>query len=97
MAKKEQKKGYQGFKLDGDTSESRRERSRKELVRAQQNAGERSVPSNASFALSDAEFIAACEKANVKPTQRQASKFRNGYGAAARELGRSRRKSPEAR
>lgn len=28
------------------------------------------------------EFIAACERAEIKPTERQASKFRRGKGLA---------------
>lgn len=38
--------------------------------------------SNAAYASQNGKFIAACEKAGVKPTPRQASKFRNKYGAA---------------
>ena len=37
---------------------------------------------NKQFAESNAEFQAACEKAGIKPTARQASKFRNRHGAA---------------
>ncbi len=32
--------------------------------------------------VSDGAFVAACEKSGVKPTSRQASKWRNGKGAA---------------
>lgn len=32
--------------------------------------------------LNDPGFIKACEKANVKPTVRQASAYRRGFGAA---------------
>jgi hypothetical protein len=37
--------------------------------------------SNKSF-VSDSAFVNACENAGVKPTSRQASKFRAGKGAA---------------
>ena len=37
--------------------------------------------SNKAF-ITDAAFVAACENAGVKPTSRQASKFRNKKGAA---------------
>lgn len=39
---------------------------------------------NQHFANTNEEFQQACERANVKVTARQASKFRNGYGAAFR-------------
>jgi len=42
---------------------------------------------NAKFAQRDVVFQKACEIANVEPTQRQASKFRAGKGAARRFLG----------
>lgn len=41
------------------------------------------------FAASDTSFRAACERASVEPTRRQASKFRNKRGrayAARREV-----------
>lgn len=37
---------------------------------------------HAEFAKKDAVFIAACERAGIKPTRRQAMKFRRGLGAA---------------
>lgn len=40
------------------------------------------TPSNSQFAANDQNFIAACESAGVRPTARQASKFRNKKGAA---------------
>jgi hypothetical protein len=40
------------------------------------------------------EFVALCEKHGVKPTSRQVSKLRNGYGALARALGLSTREAP---
>lgn len=43
---------------------------------------------NADFAATDLAFRAACEKVNVKPTKRQASKWRNRKGQAYKE-GRS--------
>ena len=38
--------------------------------------------SNANFAKTDTAFIEACEKAEVKPTARQASKWRTKSGKA---------------
>lgn len=38
--------------------------------------------SNAQYAKTNSHFLMCCEKANVPPTSRQASKFRNKYGAA---------------
>ena len=40
------------------------------------------VVTNASFATTDQAFRAACKKAGVEPTTRQASKWRNKSGAA---------------
>jgi hypothetical protein len=37
---------------------------------------------NREFAKTDTVFLAACEKAGVKPTPRQASKFRRKMGKA---------------
>ena len=37
---------------------------------------------NTAFAKTDGNFRAACEKAEVKPTSRQASKWRNKMGKA---------------
>jgi len=37
---------------------------------------------NATFAKNDGNFINACDKVGVKPTARQASKWRNKTGAA---------------
>lgn len=37
---------------------------------------------NADFAKKNGRFRAACEEAGVEPTQRQASKYRRGKGAA---------------
>lgn len=37
---------------------------------------------NREYSQSDAEFIAACKKAGIPPTQRQASKFRLKSGRA---------------
>ena len=96
MAREKEKKGYKGFKLDKDTAEARRDREKRELERAKKNSEGSVKQSNAAFALQDGEFQEACKKADVQPTQRQASKFRNGYGKAARELGRNRRVNPEA-
>jgi hypothetical protein len=40
--------------------------------------------SNREFSLTNAVFIKACELAEVEPTQRQASRWRNGKGTAIR-------------
>jgi hypothetical protein len=37
---------------------------------------------NKEFAQKDQAFINACEKAGIKPTKRQASKYRNKKGIA---------------
>lgn len=42
---------------------------------------------NKVFAMKDKGFLAACEKAGVQPTARQASKFRLGKGAAFKAKG----------
>ena len=93
MAREKQKKGYEGPKLAGD-SKSNRDEVRRRLERAQKN--QLSVKSNEMFALEDQAFKDACEKAGTPNTARQASKFRNGYGAAARAAGTSYRKDPRA-
>jgi hypothetical protein len=88
MAKQKEKKGYQGPKLVGDSSDYRK----KAKVRAEKNSP--GFSSNAAFSASDQEFLSACEKAGIAPSQRQASKFRNGYGKAAHAVNRSTRKPP---
>ncbi len=40
------------------------------------------------------EYIEACKQAGVQPTRRQWSKYRSGYGALARALGVSNRRTP---
>ena len=88
---KERKTGYQGFKVFGDTTEARNaQRARQE--RAEKNAGEKQT--NEIFALQDTAFKQFCEQAGVPSTARQASKFRNGYGAAARAAGKNKRQNP---
>jgi hypothetical protein len=42
--------------------------------------------SNREFAEKDAFFREHCEKANVKPTVRQASKYRRGLGKARQSM-----------
>jgi len=42
---------------------------------------------NKVFARNDGAFNAACDAAGVKPTSRQASKFRNGKGSAYNNKG----------
>lgn len=87
MAK--EKKGYTGPKMPGDNSEYRKKR-------AARNSQDDSRQSNDGFAASDTAFREACEKAGVNATARQASKFRNGYGAAVRAAGSSNRRDPRA-
>jgi hypothetical protein len=85
MSRQREKNGYQGSKLVGDNSDYRK----KVLARAERNAQRAGAPTNAMFSVSDGEFIAACERAGVPNTQRQASKYRNGYGRAALAVGRN--------
>ena len=44
---------------------------------------------NQEFARTDRVFKMACELANIKPTARQASKFRNCKGTAIKYQGRA--------
>jgi hypothetical protein len=37
---------------------------------------------NRTFSVTDGEFLAACVRAHVEPTKRQASKYRNKKGRA---------------
>jgi len=87
--KKDKKKTYEGKKLTGDTSQYREERRK----RAEKNAQGEQI-SNEMFAQQDGAFRDLCEKVGVKPTKRQASKFRNRYGLAARQAGNSDRRAP---
>jgi len=89
--KKNKKKGYEGEKAKGDTAAYREERRK----RAEKNAQADTI-TNDVFATQDGAFRDLCDKAGVKPTKRQASKFRNGYGMAARQAGSSTRKDPVA-
>lgn len=41
---------------------------------------------NKKFAQEDKAFKKACEAVGARPTQRQASKFRNGKGAAFKKI-----------
>lgn len=91
MAK--EKKGYQGYKVFGDTMESRKQHAAR-MERAQKNAMERQT--NELFALQDTLFKEACEKGKVTASARQASKYRNGYGQAARAVGKNVRKDPRS-
>lgn len=91
MARKDMKAKYQGPKFAHDT-QSFRDDVVKRRERAETN--QLSVKSNEMFALENSEFKQHCEQAGVQPTARQASKFRNGYGAAARSAGVSTRKDP---
>lgn len=93
MAKKEMKAKYQGPKFAHDTQQFR-DHVRQRRERAEKNQLE--AKSNEMFALENTEFKSFCEKAGVNATARQASKFRNGYGAAARAAGVSNRRDPRA-
>ncbi len=84
--KKGKKKGYEGFKLKHDNRGEREARAKRNAQGAEMT--------NEMFALKDTHFIEACERASVKPTKRQASKFRNAYGRAARAAGKNTRKDP---
>ena len=46
-------------------------------------------PTNQEFARTDRVFRIACELANIEPTARQASKFRNCKGTAIKYQGRA--------
>jgi len=79
MAK--EKKGYKGYKLyTEETVKKERERQNKRRENAEKNAAGRMT--NASFASSDESFKAACEKAGVPATARQASKWFRKRGLA---------------
>lgn len=95
MAKPEKKPKYTGPRSLLDTA-GEREVVAKRLANAYKNSNARR--SNAIVALEDQEFKDACEKAGVKPTARQASKFRQPapYGLAARAAGKNTRRNPEA-
>ncbi len=86
--RKDRRKGYEGFKLEGDSRKARE-------ARARRNAPDDQM-TNEVFAATDAAFALACDQANVKPTKRQASKFRQPapYGLAARAVGKNARKDP---
>lgn len=59
--------------------------------------GRRRVPNPATLRKSgstDEAFLKACLDAGVETTARQESKYRNGYGAAARAAGKNHRKDP---
>ena len=62
----------------------RRRRSTADEARAH-NATRGSVELASKF-VNDRTFVACCTKANVKPTKRQAQKFRHGQGAAFAQL-----------
>ena len=84
-----EKKGYEGYKHAGDTRGERE-------ARAKRNAPKADQMTNEMFASGDTAFRDLCQKSGVNPTARQASKFRNGYGLAARQAGKSNRKDPRA-
>jgi hypothetical protein len=72
------KQGYKGYQLIAQEKiKAERER---QLKRAEKNAAGRMT--NESFAATNEEFKAACESAEIKPTGRQASKFRRHRGLA---------------
>lgn len=73
---------YKGKKFFTDEVVKReRERQRKrDEARAAKNAD--GLMTNASFAATNEEFRNACEQAGIKPTARQASKYRRKLGLA---------------
>ena len=95
MAKPEKKPKYTGPRTAWDTATIRTNWDKRREAAAKNSQGQRS---NAIVALEDQEFKDACEKAGVKPTARQASKWNQPapYGAAARAAGRNVRKVPQA-
>lgn len=93
MAKEKQKPRYQGFKLGADSADNRRQ-AQLRLEKALRNSAGKEEMSNEAFAASDGEFRRHCEIAGVQPTRRQASKYRNRYGAAARAGNRNDRRAP---
>lgn len=94
MAKRDSKPKYDGYKQDGDTVQARIEREKRALARAKKNAGTDAIVTNEVFAIQDTAFQEACKLADVKPTSRQASKYRHRYGAAARAAGINTRQDP---
>lgn len=81
MAKDTKKKGYKGYKMASDeTIKKERDRQEKRREAAVKNAAGR--PTNAFFAAHDEAFKAACEKARVPATARQASKWFRKRGLA---------------
>ncbi len=93
--KKDKKQKYAGPRTAWDTAGLRAERD-KRLERARKNS---TVPkSNEIFALEDEAFKKACTDAGVKPTARQASKYRQpgAYGLAAQAAGKSTRRASGA-
>jgi hypothetical protein len=87
---REQKKSYEGFRVKGEGDAKTALKKRRD--RAEKNS--QGKQTNAVFSVSDQAFIEACKTADVKPTTRQASKFRNGHGKAALAAGRNRRQQP---
>ena len=66
-----------------------RRRPNHELVEEQLDCGRISMKggtTNSEFANQDEKFLEACITADVKPTRRQASKFRNKSGKAYRKM-----------
>jgi len=58
----------------------------KEHALAERTKTQKYEQSNSEFAQKNGEFIDACELVDIKPTARQASKFRNKRGKAYTEL-----------
>jgi hypothetical protein len=80
-AKKEKKKGYAGYKMvSEETIKKERARQAQRAEAAEKNAAGRQT--NAYFAANDEGFKAACEKAGVPATARQASKWFRKRGLA---------------
>ena len=84
--KNDKKKKYEGPRTAWDTANISTEWDKKQAAALKNAQGKRS---NAIVALEDQEFRKHCEDAGVKPTARQASKFRQPapHGAAARVAG----------
>jgi hypothetical protein len=93
MAKPDKKPKYTGHRSLFDTA-GQREVEQKRREKNEKN--KLTSLSNDAFALDNPEFKKACEDAGVKPTARQASKYRQPapYGAAARTAGKNTRKDP---
>jgi hypothetical protein len=81
MALKAPKKPhYEGWKHSGE--KDGREFLKRKALAAEKNSGGQQT--NAVFSVQDDDFKAACKRAGIPTTTRQASKYRNKYGKAWR-------------